>query len=124
MGKKNKPTKQQYVRKPQDKVIEKPVAEVGEIQDGFVKLFFYCDQFYNDPTKPLYEAGKTYDVKDELGMVGRWLKRGAVIVEPGQPLPTLIEKPVDSAEKEDKNEMKLKRHFEDDDGDDANEVFI
>ncbi len=43
-----------------------------------VKMIFSRDVFYNDPTVPKYEAGKSYDIPEDS--VEKWLKRGAQIV--------------------------------------------
>lgn len=40
-----------------------------------MKLKFNSDAWYNGVL--LYEAGKTYEVKEELGFARRWINRGA-----------------------------------------------
>lgn len=47
-------------------------------KEGLMKLKFLVDGYYNGQHK--YEAGKTYDISNELGEADRWLKRGAIQV--------------------------------------------
>lgn len=44
------------------------------------KLKFVKDMFYNDPVKPIFEAGKVYEVDEAKGWADRWIIRGAIIV--------------------------------------------
>lgn len=73
-----------------------------------VKMIFSKDMFYNDMNKPLYCAGKIYDVEEN--MVARWLKRGGEVVDGtektkvvGEPVKEQVEAP---PEKEDDDKGK------------------
>lgn len=45
-----------------------------------VKMKFSEEKFYNDQTKPMFEAGKVYELEG-FDWIQRWLKRGGEIVE-------------------------------------------
>ena len=103
MSKDNKPGKPQ--EKPQQSKkpeapkkleISKPNQEVHkkvEAKPTKVLMRFKEDKFYNDLTKPIYEAGKIYEIEGS-DFIERWKKRGGEIVTeeslqseaPGEPV--------------------------------------
>lgn len=64
----------------QEQLKEIKLPETISPEEQKVKMRFSEHKFYNDLNKPLYEAGKVYEVVG-AGFIQRWLKRGGVIVE-------------------------------------------
>lgn len=56
-----------------------------------MKLKFNADGLVNG--KVVFEAGKVYEISDELGSASRWIKRGAEVVEEGEVSEPLASKP-------------------------------
>lgn len=56
-----------------------------------MKLKFNVDGLVNG--KVVFEAGKVYEIYDELGSASRWIKRGAEVVEEGELSEPLASKP-------------------------------
>lgn len=113
MGKNNKEKNKQ---KQEDKKKAPISVDVGGQEpvivtdDMEVTMTFSEDKFYDDHTKPMFEAGKKYPLKGKE-WIARWLRRGGKIVGPGSelnpasPEDTQDEKPEDI---EDVNEEKGK----------------
>lgn len=77
-----------------------------------VKMVFKEHKYYRDPNKPIFYAGKTYELEGS-DWIQRWLKRGGKIVEGDlnfpevKPDPSVIVKPEDK-----KIETKLEEKVE------------
>lgn len=56
-----------------------------------MKLLFNSPGLVNG--KVVFEAGKIYEISDELGSATRWIKRGAEVVEEGELSEPLVSKP-------------------------------
>lgn len=57
-----------------------------DLAPGKVKMKFKEDKFYTDRDKPIFEAGKVYELEG-ADWIQRWLKRGGEIVHDARPAP-------------------------------------
>lgn len=72
------------------KRVKRPISTTENLAPEKVKMKFSEHKYYNDLDKPLFEAGKVYELEG-AGWIQRWLKRGGEIVEGSFALPAADE---------------------------------